>query len=79
MTSNTTPYVRVKNIDVYQQALKDRANTYCIIKGDGSYVYLLNGEEIPGHEWEANNPVPTLQANRNDKGFLLDSRTNWFD
>lgn len=79
MTSNTKPYIQVKNIAFYIQANIDRSNSYAIIKGDGSYVYLLDGVEVPGNEFEANNPIPKLQANRRDSNFLLDGRTNWID
>lgn len=72
-------YVLVKNIDVYIQSNIDRANVHYIIKPDGSCVYLCDGVEIPGNEFEANNPIPTLQKNGDTKGFRLDSRSNWFD
>ncbi len=79
MTSNTAPYIKVRNIDKYIQAIKDRYNSYFIIKGDGSYVYLCNGIEVPGNEFEANNPIPELQKNVTHKGFSLDGRTNWIE
>lgn len=72
-------YVIVKNIDVYIQSNIDRANVHAIIYPNGDYVYLCNGIEMPGAEFEANNPLPQLQENRNEKGMRLDSRSNWFD
>lgn len=79
MTSNTAPYVRVKNISAYIQSLRDRYNTYWIVKGNGEHYYLEGGKEIPGAEFESNNPAPVLQPNRNYNGFQLDGRTNWID
>lgn len=79
MTSNTRPYLIVKNIDVYIQANIDRSNSYAIIKPSGEYVYLCNGIEMPGNEFEANNPMPQLQKNAENKGYRLDGRTNWID
>jgi hypothetical protein len=79
MTSNTAPYVRVKNVGHYIDSQRERSNAYCIIKPSGEYFYLCNGNEIPGNEWEANNPLPELQKNEIHKGFRLDSRTNWID
>jgi allantoicase len=79
MTSNTAPYVKVRNVNHYIEAQKERDNNYAIIKGDGSYVYRINGFEVDGRTFESNNPAITLEPNKVSKGFRLDSRSNWFD
>lgn len=79
MTSNTKPYIIVKNIAFYIKSNIDRANVHSVIKPDGSYVYLLEGKETPGAEFEANNPLPELQKVQSNFGYHLDGRTNWID
>lgn len=79
MTDNTKPYVRVINISTYIESNRARDNNHSIIKPDGSYVYVLDGIEVPGKQFEGTHPLPTLQKNIDHKGFALDGRTNWID
>lgn len=79
MTTNTAPYIKVKNISTYIAANRERDNHYAIYYPSGYFVYIHNGIAVDGIEFEANHPPPVLQENKLDKGFRLDSRSNWFD
>ncbi len=72
------PTIKVKNIQSYIDAVRDKINLHYIIKPEGDF-YLLDGVLVNAKLFDKAVAPIELQRNSIDKGFRLDGRSNWID